>query len=274
MCALLKKIKLPFFTQRTDPAEESSYLTDAADWKSLFQSATAMDENLRKAQDESVHLRTYLTRTLEAFNQVSQQQAAVLMNLIHLLDYCDSLDPKPNEIAVVQEQILSLLKKQDVKRWEPEIGKPMPEGCDPKDVVETNDYPPDFILEVKIAGYVWQGSIILRRPQVIVSQAVPVVEVEKESSENPEPGQGSIQGESEEFSKKTASGPGQEIPMEAFEEPQHKAEEVKEEDDSENKITSSSQERTRKNLIEMVRNWMKRIGEKRKKLSDGEQDEQ
>lgn len=61
--------------------------------------------------------------------------------------------------------------------------------------------------------------------------------------------------------------------MEAFEEPQHKAEEVKEEDDSENKITSSSR-RTRKNLIEMVRNWMKRIGEKRKKLSDGEQDEQ
>ncbi|MGV8025028.1 MAG: nucleotide exchange factor GrpE [Anaerolineaceae bacterium] len=160
-----------FFKKKKTIAENSIPSSSNNDeWKSLFKNISVIDDGLIHAQEANNNLHARLSRVLEAFNRISEQQGNILVDLIKILDYCVNLDPITPEIEGIQAQIASILKDQGVTIWSPSIGELMPEHCEPIAVKETNEYGAQTVLEVISPGYLWGDTILLRRPRVVLSQ--------------------------------------------------------------------------------------------------------
>ncbi|MHB8808217.1 MAG: nucleotide exchange factor GrpE [Anaerolineaceae bacterium] len=168
------------FLKKKKTIEENSIPSSSTndEWKSLFKNISVIDDGLVQAREANNNLHARLSRVLEAFEKIGEQQGKIFIDLINILDYCRSLNPAPPEIEGIQAQILSILKDQGVSIWSPVIGEPMPEHCEAIAVKETSEYNAQTILEVISPGYLWGEKILLRRPRVVLSKLPIPEEVE------------------------------------------------------------------------------------------------
>jgi molecular chaperone GrpE (heat shock protein) len=152
--------------------ERLAYLTDTADWKSLFEDVSLMADCLKQAEERRSHLKEKLSRVLDTHSQLAEKQGLLLQNVIRTLDYCEGLAPRSIEIEAVRTQLQAMLGEQGVAAWSPTIGEPMPEGCEPIAERPSAEQPAQTILEVLAPGYVWGRTMLLRRPRVVISRLV------------------------------------------------------------------------------------------------------
>jgi molecular chaperone GrpE (heat shock protein) len=154
------------------------------EWKALFKNISIIDNGLAEAREANNNLHARLSRVLDAFNKISEQQGSMLIQLIKIVDYCMSLNPAPAEIEAVEAQLLSILKEQGVSIWSPAIGEPLPEHCEAIAVKETSEFAAQTVLEVLSPGYLWGETILLRRPRVVLSQIPKLEQIRPQLAES------------------------------------------------------------------------------------------
>jgi hypothetical protein len=184
MSGFLKGIKNSTPTGEQLSSANNSNLDNFTDWKSLFQDISILTDGLKQAGEASEHMRALSSRLLDEFNRVNQKHGTLLQNVIKSLDYCDGVNPRAIELEAVRSQLLAILRNEEVAVWRPELGKPMPEGCEPIGEKPSSEYPPQSVMEVLLPGYVWGEKVLLRRPRVIISK-MPLPQVEPADTVTP-----------------------------------------------------------------------------------------
>lgn len=173
MSVLWKRPHNDDFSRSLHASENRSYVNNTLDWKSLFESAAIIGDGLKQAEDAQGLLHARLSRVLDVFNQVTQRQGKLLLRVIEAVDFCEGMNPRPVEIEAMYNRLLAILRDEGVTSWSINIGEPMSEGCEPVAEKESSEFPPGTVLAMVLPGYLWDKTVLLRRPRVVIAKSMP-----------------------------------------------------------------------------------------------------
>lgn len=173
MSVLWKRRHNDDFSRSLHPSGDRSYVNNTLEWKSLFESTAIIGDGLKQAEEAQGLLHARLSRVLDIFNQVTQRQGKLLQKVIEAVDFCEGMNPRPVEIEAIHNRLLAVLQDEGVSTWSINIGEPMPEGCEPVAEKASSEFPPGTVLAMVLPGYLWDKTVLLRRPRVVISKSMP-----------------------------------------------------------------------------------------------------
>jgi len=155
-----------------------SFQLAQADWQAVFQDANILTNWPRQVEEAQSRIMSRLLRAYEAYERLGQRYTSLLSGVVRTVDFCEGLNPPSEEVRAIRHQLLSLLGEHGIVPWSPQVGEPVPEGCEIIGVIPSADAPPNTVKEVAVPGYLWKDGTILRRPGVVITRA-PTEEVHR-----------------------------------------------------------------------------------------------
>ena len=143
-----------------------------ARWKAVYQDWAALANGLGQVGEVQTRMTNRLEQAYDVWQRLEGQYASLLEGAMEVVDYCERLDPPPEEIPAVRRKLLSLLDEHGAAPWSPAVGEPVPEGCEVMAVVPSKDLAPGTVKTVARRGYRRDG-MILRSPVVTVTASSP-----------------------------------------------------------------------------------------------------
>jgi len=137
----------------------------AENWKSLFSAVESLREQLPMIEKN-------LTGVLHIYHKYRENYTKLLKELFSLYEDIEQLQSIPKEhMEAFKSSVWRSLKIAGIEKWEPQIGKPVPEGCEQEPAEGKFPYPPETVVEVISPGYRIKengGFILLKKPKVKV----------------------------------------------------------------------------------------------------------
>jgi len=135
----------------------------AKEWPSVFQSLENMNQEISQ-------IRNSLSSDLAVLNKYKASFGKIVLNVVSLYDMIKDVVHIPEaHIVAFKRSLADAFESVGVKKWEPEVGKPVPEGCIQKPAGRDFPYPAGSVGGVLTPGYRFLGEdgyVVVKKPVV------------------------------------------------------------------------------------------------------------
>ncbi len=151
----------------TEPAGQHKEIIPSEKWRPVFSALENMSKEISQMEKD-------LSGTFHIHSRYKNSFEKIVSNIISLYESVKDLKEIPKEhVNAFKLSLVGSLETVGVEKWEPEIGKLAPEGCDQKSATQDCLHPENTVVEVLSPGYRIQeneGFVIIKKPIVVVSQ--------------------------------------------------------------------------------------------------------
>lgn len=149
----------------TDSIKQSKEIVPTEKWRPVFSELERMREGIAQMEKD-------LSGTYHVHSRYKGNFEQIVSNIISLYESVKGLKEIPKEhMNAFRLTLAEAFETVDVEKWEPEIGKPVPEGCEQELATQDYPYPEGTVVEVLSPGYrirEHEQFIPVKKPTVVV----------------------------------------------------------------------------------------------------------
>ncbi len=132
-------------------------------WSPVFTALENMGKEIEKLQKDLSGNYRVLERYKEDFKKA-------VLEMFNLYENVKKLKEIPKEnVNAFKITLKETVENLGVEEWEPEIGKPVPEGCEQELATEETPYPEGTVVKVLSPGYRITNVMLIKKPRVLVA---------------------------------------------------------------------------------------------------------
>lgn len=149
----------------TDSVKQSKEIAPTEKWRPVFSELERMRKGVAEMEKD-------LSGTYHVHSRYKGNFERIVSNIISLYESVKGLKEIPKEhMNAFRLTLAEAFETVDVEKWEPEIGKPVPEGCEQEPATQDYPYPEGTVVEVLSPGYrirEHEQFIPVKKPTVVV----------------------------------------------------------------------------------------------------------
>lgn len=162
-----QKRKMDIAQSVAEPSKPQEEIAPAEKWRPLFSALENMSKEVSQMQKD-------LSGTFRVHDRYKENFRKAVSNTVWLYENIKDLEEiSKDQTNAIKLGLSEALEAVGVEKWEPAIGKPVPEGCEQKPATRDYPSPEGTVVEVLSPGYIIrEGERIMPLKKPIVKVAV------------------------------------------------------------------------------------------------------